>query len=135
MEHTYLYGIGANVAQHGLYLPAQNVERNGVYGLHTEGILYSYSGNGRCGKAAEGRDGLNVGLNTCTTARIAACNGEYSLVLLFLHILKVCISFAVKLYLLTPFVPLNFGLTRGDFTNGIEGEIDHLGELFGSGEE
>ena len=99
------------------------------------GVLHRYGRNGRGCKATVCRDGFDVGLNARTASRIATRNREDSLVLSFIHSLKMGKTFAPKIYLSAALVPLDFGLAGRNFTNGVEGKIDLLCYLFGGGEQ
>lgn len=76
MQHADLDGIGSYIREDCIDLLLDDIDRNRVDSSYAKGIL---DGNGRDGRgsiAAVGRYGLDIGLDTGTTARITASDGK-----------------------------------------------------------
>ena len=72
----------ADVAEHGFDLSLDDVYGESLHGIHAERVLCRDGGDGRGGKAAVGRDALDVGLYAGSASRVAAGDGENAGVIL-----------------------------------------------------
>ena len=77
-DTSYLYGIGADVAEHRRYLCGDDRNGNGMHILHAQGVLDRNRGDGAGCVTPGGRDGLDVGLNAGAASGVAARDGKYS---------------------------------------------------------
>ena len=91
VQHPDLDGVGADVVQHRPDLPRDKLDRHGMNTRNTHRVLIYNSHDGRCAEAAAGRKGLQIGLDPCTAAGVAARDGQgafvafYTLVVHIFH--------------------------------------------------
>ena len=76
VEHADLDSVGADVVEARPDLAADEVDRHGVDASNADGVLVDDGDDGAHAVAAESREGLEVGLQACASAGVAACDGE-----------------------------------------------------------
>ena len=82
-QHADLDGINTDVTHHCIDLTAHRIQWNAVNSRHAQSVLHRDGRDGSHAITAQRRTGLEVGLNTGTTAAIRAGNGENARIAFF----------------------------------------------------
>ena len=86
LKHADLDGIGAYIVQDGSDLAFDDVFRYRMHGRHSDRVLDSDGCDGACCIASQGRNRLDVGLDSRASAAVAAGYCQDSEVVLVLHL-------------------------------------------------